>query len=158
MIIKSAGILLYRVPETGSEPEVFLVRANLPNRKAEMWGVPKGRTEEGETLFDTAIREFREETGNEAPDDVNYTLLPPFKVNSGKVINIYTGNSGAEHIEWQKTKVAVNTVTRGGTIQFHRETRDGRWFTLTQAYEKIGTGQKGLLQLFEAHYKSLATV
>lgn len=158
MSIKSAGILLYRVPNDKNNPEVFLVRANISNRNVEMWGVPKGRTELGEQLFDTATREFREETGVQAPENLDYSLLPPYRVNSGKIINIFTADSGAEHIEWQRNKVAVNTVTRGRTIQFHRETLDGKWFTLSQAYEKIGAGQKGLLELFENHFNSLANV
>ena len=152
MSIKSAGVLLYREKPHLKEPEIFLVRANTPNYRQELWGVPKGRTEDGEQLFDTAIREFREETGCVAPVDLNYQLLAPFKTVRGKTIHIYTANSGNAHIEWAKSRIAITTVERGGKTQFLRETRDGKWFPLTEAYQKIGEGQRGLIDLVRNHY------
>jgi 8-oxo-dGTP pyrophosphatase MutT (NUDIX family) len=53
--IKAAGILLY-VRSTG----MFLA---LHHIKDSSWGIPAGKSNVSESFFDTALREFQEETG-----------------------------------------------------------------------------------------------
>ena len=60
----SAGLLMYRIKN--NQLEVFLVHPGGPYWKHKddgSWSIPKGEIEEGEDLFETAKREFEEETG-----------------------------------------------------------------------------------------------
>jgi predicted NUDIX family NTP pyrophosphohydrolase len=60
----SAGLLMYRLNH--SRLEVFLAHPGGPffsNKDDGHWTIPKGEIEKGEELFETAVREFREEVG-----------------------------------------------------------------------------------------------
>ncbi len=59
IVTTSCGTATIRLGASG-EHEVLLVR---PRAKQDVWGFPKGHTEEGESDFDTAARETFEETG-----------------------------------------------------------------------------------------------
>jgi predicted NUDIX family NTP pyrophosphohydrolase len=59
----SAGILVYRIVD--NEIQVLLGKNGGPrwkNKSIGAWNIPKGHVEDGENIFDTAIREFMEET------------------------------------------------------------------------------------------------
>lgn len=154
MNIVSAGILLYRDSDFVNDPEVFLIRANHVDKGRELWGVPKGRTETGETIFETAQREFFEETGMRAPVTY-YQVLPPFYTSYGKTIHIFTAPvTQEETIVWTKENVKYTSGKRNGKLEYYQETSDGQWFKLSEAYHKIGRGQKGILDFFAEHYKT----
>jgi 8-oxo-dGTP diphosphatase len=57
-MIKAAGAVAWR-PGPDGEPEILLVH----RKKYDDWSLPKGKTEPGETLPVTAVREVREEGG-----------------------------------------------------------------------------------------------
>lgn len=153
----SAGILLYRDPvdRTTGDPEIFLIRANHVSDDRELWGVPKGRVEKNERILETAFREFQEETGTKAPD-LKYVQLNHFKTAYGKTIHIFTAPvpPGVEII-WNKDNVKYTSGVRNGKLEYYQETRDGQWFPLPTAYLKIGSGQRGLLEIFKNHYYGL---
>src|ERR1700748_2191800 len=68
MPARSAGILLYRRPDTGLE--VLLVHPGGPlwaRRDAGAWSIPKGEYPDGEDPLDAARREFAEELGSPPP-------------------------------------------------------------------------------------------
>jgi predicted NUDIX family NTP pyrophosphohydrolase len=68
MAKRSAGLLLYRRTPEGIE--VLLAHPGGPlwrTRDEGAWTIPKGEIEAGEQPQDVARREFREETGHEAP-------------------------------------------------------------------------------------------
>ena len=71
--IRAAGVLLYRVSSKGQR-EYLLVQ-----NKREEWTPPKGKVNKGESWFQGALREVREETGLKNKQD--------FKLNNTK--NIY---------------------------------------------------------------------
>ena len=148
MAIRSCGILLYRTIRSG-ELEVFLVRANTHYTAPPLWGVPKGRMEVGERPLQTAKREFREETGTVAPQGT-YEPLPNFTTRQGKIIIIFTCDAKNYNVQWVRRKVAVTTILKNGQERKYKETSDGKWLTLTEAYKTIGGGQRGILDLFIA--------
>src|ERR1700722_11216871 len=57
-MIRAAGGVAWR-PGPGGEPEILLVH----RKKYDDWSLPKGKTEAGETLPVTAVREVLEEGG-----------------------------------------------------------------------------------------------
>ena len=86
MAKRSAGLLLYRRASGGVE--VLLAHPGGPlwrTRDAGAWTIPKGEIEAGEQPQAVARREFREETGHEAPtgDGVD---LGEIRQKSGKLV------------------------------------------------------------------------
>ncbi len=80
--IISAGLLMYKINQ--GVLEVLLGHPGGPyyfDRDEEVWSIPKGQAETNETLLDTAIREFAEETGLGPP---TCGLLPLGHVATGK--------------------------------------------------------------------------
>ena len=64
MIQTSSGLLIYNYIDY--ELKIFLVHPGGPfwkNKPNEGWGIPKGKVEDNESLFETALRETKEETG-----------------------------------------------------------------------------------------------
>jgi len=87
-------------------PEVALIRVrNLKGK--DVWALPKGGAEPGETGEAAALREVREETGLEAEiveplDSVTYWFLwPPEQVRYKKTVHLYlmraTGGDTGDH-------------------------------------------------------------
>ena len=64
----SAGLLMYRWKN--GQLEVFLAHPGGPFFKTKdegHWTIPKGEVDEGESLLETARREFQEEVGKREP-------------------------------------------------------------------------------------------
>jgi predicted NUDIX family NTP pyrophosphohydrolase len=86
MAKRSAGLLLYRRVAGGVE--VLLAHPGGPlwrTRDAGAWTIPKGEIEAGEEPQAVARREFREETGHEAPAGKALDL-GDIRQKSGKVV------------------------------------------------------------------------
>ncbi|OIO40220.1 hypothetical protein AUJ10_03500 [Candidatus Pacearchaeota archaeon CG1_02_31_27] len=83
----SAGLLMYRI--ISKKLEVFLAHPGglyYTKRNRGLWGIPKGEID-GQGIFQTAIREFNEETGikvSEKKED--YIYLGTVKQKSGKIV------------------------------------------------------------------------
>lgn len=58
---QAAGLLVYR--RQGDRLEVLLVHPSGNYNRRAPWSLPKGLTDEGETLLEAAVRETREEAG-----------------------------------------------------------------------------------------------
>ena len=86
----SAGVALYR--GRGTALEVLLVHPGGPfwQRKDEgAWSLPKGEVAPGESLEAVARREFREETGHDAPAIL--VALTPVRQAGGKIVHPFAG-------------------------------------------------------------------
>ena len=83
---RSAGVLLYR--RTPAGVEVLLAHPGGPlwrTRDAGAWTIPKGEIEGGEQPQAVARREFREETGHDAPTGEAHDL-GEIRQKSGKLV------------------------------------------------------------------------
>ena len=83
---RSAGLLLYR--RARGALELLIAHPGGPfwkRRDEGAWTIPKGLIEVGEADIDVARREFREETGHEAPID-GIVELGEVQLASGKTV------------------------------------------------------------------------
>jgi predicted NUDIX family NTP pyrophosphohydrolase len=142
---KSAGILLYRIRESGLE--VFLVHPGGPywaKKDEGAWSIPKGEFEEGEDPLSAATREFQEETGSSV--DGNFIALNPLKQPGGKLIYAWgvRGDCAAESIK--SNLFTMEWPPRSGKREEFPEVDRAGWFTLEAAKKKILPRQVGFLE------------
>ncbi len=139
----SAGILLYK------EDQVFLVHLGGPKFEGKdngYWGIPKGIVESGEDIRDTAIREFKEETGLDL--DINKDTLEPIgniTTARGKLVKAFMlEGTGAEKFVKSNTCVIEWPKGSGKVIEIP-EVDKGEWFSIDKAYSKINSRQREFL-------------
>ncbi|HLX93821.1 MAG TPA: NUDIX domain-containing protein [Puia sp.] len=143
---KSAGILVFR--KNGQEREFLLVHFGGPfwkNEQEGAWSIPKGECEKGETLLETALREFKEETGFTAQGDL--IPLSPITQRGGKIVHAW-----ALAMDIDPEKVISNivrlTLPSGKQIQFP-EIDKAAWYTRTSARKLIIGSQFAFIQELE---------
>jgi predicted NUDIX family NTP pyrophosphohydrolase len=145
----SAGILLYRRRE--GRAEVLIVHPGGPffARKHEgAWTIPKGEPNPGESLLDTARREFAEETGF-APEG-RFVELTPVVQKGGKRVHAF-----AVEGDWDPSRLACNTFTlewpRGsGRIRQYPEVDRAEWCPVDEARRRLNPAQAAWLDELEA--------
>ena len=147
----SHGILLHRINEYG-EIEIFLGAANGPRywglNHTKIWGIPKGRPEIGESPLETALREFEEEVGIPAPD-LKYKLLFDYDTPHNKMITVFSAKAQNIDVAYGKSmQHEIEWPVKSGTMVTYPELSDARWFTESEALERIMWGQKGIVELF----------
>jgi predicted NUDIX family NTP pyrophosphohydrolase len=130
----SAGILLYR--KNKLETEFLLVHFGGPfwkNKQVGAWSIPKGECEKGESFLETALREFKEETGFTPEGDL--IPLSPITQKNDKIVYAW---ALAMDIDPQKISSNMVTVTLASKKQIHfPEIDKGAWFTKTAAKKLI---------------------
>src|SRR5271163_4757444 len=95
MAKQSAGLLMYRSRD--GQLEVFLVHPGGPfwaKKDVGAWSISKGEVEEGETPVDVARREFREETGFDAPGELRE--VGRVKQSGGKVVMAWAAEGNCD--------------------------------------------------------------
>ncbi len=108
------GIVIWR------RDKVLLIRRGRPPRKGE-WGIPGGAQAVGETIFETAIREAREETG--------VTIRPCAVITAVDSIS----RDDAGRIEFHYTIVEVAAEWIAGEAVAASDAAEARWATLGEA-------------------------
>ena len=142
MVKRSAGILVFR--RIAGELEVFLVHPGGPffsRRDKGAWTIPKGECEPGEQPFDTARREFLEETGFII--DGEYLELGQIRQQGGKYVTAW-----AIEGDLDPAKLKSNTFTLNGRT--FPEVDRGAWFQIGPAKEAINPGQSTLIDRLQA--------
>jgi predicted NUDIX family NTP pyrophosphohydrolase len=142
----SGGILLWRRGAAGIE--VLLAHPGGPywtSKDAGHWTIPKGEADDpAEALLDVARREFHEETGHPAPDDVAIDL-GEITQKSGKRVVAWalegdldpaTAVSNAFEMEWPP---------RSGVVVEFPEIDRVAWFALDEAHEALKAAQAPFL-------------
>lgn len=84
----AAGFLMYRIKN--KKLEVYLCHPGGPycaNKDEGCWSVPKGEPEPGEEMLQTAMREFKEETG--ITPGKKFVPLGSIKQSNGKIVHAW---------------------------------------------------------------------
>ena len=146
MVVRSAGILLYRLTDA-AELQVWIAHMGGPfwaRKDAAAWSIPKGEYQPGEDPFVAARREFAEEIGT-PPPEVEYAELGEFRQASGKLVTVF-----AAEADFAVEQVVSNTFTvewppRSGKLQEFPEIDDARWVGLDEARVRLVRGQLPVL-------------
>lgn len=145
---KSAGVLLYRLHEDG--PEVLLVHPGGPyweKKDSGAWSIPKGELIGDESPLEAAKREFLEETGCDAAD--NLVPLTPLAQPSGKLVYCWATIGDCDESAVKSNTFMMEWPPRSGKHAEFPEIDRAGWFPLAQAREKISSGQKGFIDQLE---------
>jgi predicted NUDIX family NTP pyrophosphohydrolase len=142
---QSAGILMYRI--NNQKPEIFLVHPGGPffkNKDVGSWTIPKGEQENEEPLLQTALREFREETGH-LPEG-SPIPLSPITQKGGKHVSCWAmeGNIDPQHLA--SNTFDLEWPPKSGKIQAFAEIDKGAWFSLEEATKKINQMQISFIE------------
>ena len=146
----SAGIVLYRRPETGLE--VLLAHPGGPlfrNRDAGHWSMPKGEPDENEPLIETARREFAEETGHPVPEG---PVLPLGSIvqKGGKVVHGWAVEGDLDPAAARSDTFEMEWPPRSGVTQSFPEIDRVEWFDRDEARRRIKPAQAPLLERLDA--------
>jgi predicted NUDIX family NTP pyrophosphohydrolase len=142
----AAGLLMCRWQR--NDLEYFLVHPGGPlfsKKDNGVWSVPKGLPEANEDLFQTALREFKEETGIDSCPP--YFPLTPIKQKGGKSVYAWTFIG-----DWDESKGITSNLfemewpPKSGKKQSFPEQDKGAWFQLENAKVAIRDKQAALLE------------
>jgi predicted NUDIX family NTP pyrophosphohydrolase len=151
---RSAGILLYRVVDDGTELRIEVLLGHMggpywARKDAGAWTIPKGEHEPGEDPFAAACREFEEETGIPLPmaEPVD---LGEVRQSGGKVVQAWAVEGDLDPATAVSNTFTMEWPPKSGRMATFPELDRFAWFDLTTAADKIVTGQRPLLDRIAA--------
>lgn len=123
------------------------------------WGLPKGKTEIGESAVECALREFKEEVNvyrsinsfkspeEKAVFDIEMwkcgPILETFQGTDGKIYSTYYYLATCQH-EFPLVKITLRNTIRGMSLS--EEASDAKWVSTAEAGEYLNPGQHYLLE------------
>ncbi|MHB9863306.1 NUDIX domain-containing protein [Streptomyces sp. YIM S03343] len=134
-------------------PEVLLGHMGGPyfaKKDAGAWSVPKGEYEHGETAWDAARREFREELGLPPPDG-DAVPLGEVRQTGGKVVTVWAVEADLDPASAVPGTFSMEWPPRSGRIQEFPELDRVAWFGLDDAREVIVKAQTAFLDRLAEH-------
>lgn len=151
---RSAGLLLHRRGPRGRE--VLLGHMGGPffaRRDAGAWTVPKGEYDEhtdGETAWDAARREFREELGLEPPDG-EAVPLGEVRQAGGKTVTVWAVEADLDPAAVVPGTFVMEWPPRSGRMREFPELDRVAWFGLDRAREIVVRAQAAFLDRLAEH-------
>jgi predicted NUDIX family NTP pyrophosphohydrolase len=142
---RSAGILVYR--RGGAGIEIFLVHPGGPfwaKKDLRAWSIPKGEYGEGEDPFTVALREFREETGQEVAGE--WLPLSTVKTPGGKWLTCWAVEGEVDAAAIVSNSFEMEWPPRSGRRQSFPEVDRAAWFPLAEARERVHAGMVPILE------------
>lgn len=118
MVVTAGGVVLR---EVDGVPHVLVIRD--PYKK---WGLPKGHTEEGETLPQTALREVSEETG-----------LSELELGPELITIDWTFRTRGEHVHKFATFFLMFSEGGEATPELSEGITETKWVRLDAAHRRI---------------------
>ena len=143
---RSAGILLYRVRR--GAVEVLLVHPGGPfwaRRDLGVWSIPKGEYTDGEDPLAAALREFREEIGQEPPPAGELLELGTVRQRGGKVLTAWAGAGDLDPAAIAGGSFTMEWPPRSGRHQEFPEVDRAGWFDPDTARQKLLAAQAELV-------------
>lgn len=154
----TGGILLYHVTKKG-KIKVFLITPGGPFYdfgKSTKWGIPKGRQDKGEDIFDTAKREFYEETGIKLKGkDKKYITLGStkrgHKPTRHMAVWAYEGTGDEKFIK--SNTFEIEWPRHSGKMRKFPEIDRGEWVEIDVAISMLQQYQTTFLKRLKEHLK-----
>jgi predicted NUDIX family NTP pyrophosphohydrolase len=142
----SAGLLLFR--RTADGIEVLVAHPGGPmwaRRDTGAWSLPKGAQEDHETdLYDSARREFHEETGHVAPDGPAIDL-GEVRMRSGKVVHAWGIEGDLDPAALTSMEMDLEWPPHSGRTVRVPEIDRVAWLRPADARRKLNPAQAGFV-------------
>ena len=150
---QSAGILLFRRPVAGAEPEVLLGHPGGPfiaRKDAGYWSIPKGEPDPAEEdLLAVARREFAEEVGHPAPsgelDGAAPIPLGTVVQKGGKVVHAWAIEGDLDPATARSNVFELEWPPRSGRRASFPELDRVAWFAPAEARLRLKAAQVPLV-------------
>jgi len=153
-MVLSAGLLLFRVDDTGVHVWIAHMGGPFWRGKPRAWSIPKGLVEDDEDPLATARREFAEEIGVAAPEgteDHPVIDLGEHRQASGKRVRVFALEAPAFTVDAVRSNTVRLELPRGsGRFVDVPEIDDARWEPVASARELLVAGQVGALDRLES--------
>lgn len=146
---QSAGVLVYRRKD--NQIEVFLVHPGGPfwaKKDSGAWSIPKGEYKDEDPLT-AAKREFKEETGNDAPNG-GYIELGEVKIPS-KNINCWAIEGDLDTSKVKSNTFSMEWPPKSGQQQEFPEVDKASWVEISKAGPKMHKGQSEFIDRLAQH-------
>ena len=150
-ILSSCGLLMYRFDK---QLTVLLVHPGGPffSKKDDgFWSIPKGQPNGGENLFETAKREFEEETGTKP--EGKFLPLGAVKQKSGKIVWAWTFEGDMKEFN-TKSFFDLEWPPRSGKVKKFPEVDRAEFFSIEDAKIKINPAQIPFLERLQELLKN----
>ena len=142
----SAGLLMFAL--RNGTLKIFLVHPGGPfftNKDDGYWGIPKGLTEEGEELLESAKREFEEETGIKPEGE--FLPLGWVVQKGGKTVHAWAFEcENDDKLEIECNMFKMEWPPKSGKFREFPEVDKGDFFSEEEAKVKMNSAQISFIE------------